>query len=156
NPNAYDSDGDSLSFEFIVPLQDSAVQVPNYILPTQIGPGPDNVMTLDPVTGDIVWQSPKIAGEYNIAFRVNEYRNGVLISSFIRDMQILVLTCTNQPPLVEAVDEVCVIAGQPLDLPIQISDPDAGQLVAISAAGGPFQIAANPAMLFSGGGFQAP
>jgi hypothetical protein len=97
NPNAYDPDGDSLAFEFIVPLQDSGQNVPNYIWPQQISPGINNVMTLDPITGDLVWISPQIAGEYNIAIRVKEYRGGALISSFIRDMQILVLNCDNSP-----------------------------------------------------------
>jgi len=108
NPNAYDADGDSLAFEFIVPLQDSGLNVPNYIFPQQIEPGPDNIMTLDPITGDLLWISPQIAGEYNIAFLVKEYRAGVLISSFVRDMQILVLVCENSPPEIDAFEEVLV------------------------------------------------
>lgn len=158
NPNAYDADGDSLAFEMIIPLQDSGMNVPNFIVPTQIpSPSPDNVMTLDPITGDLVWQSPKIAGEYNIAFRVKEYRNGVLISSFIRDMQILVLLCDNTPPDISAVDEVCIVAGQELTLNIGLSDIDPGQLVEVSASGGPFELIDNPAVLHDGqGGYQIP
>ncbi|MEP6795953.1 MAG: gliding motility-associated C-terminal domain-containing protein, partial [Saprospiraceae bacterium] len=156
NPSAYDPDGDSLAFEFIVPLQDSGVNVPNYIFPQNIVPGPNNSMTLDPVTGNLVWNSPQIAGEYNIAFRIKEYRGGVLISSFIRDMQILVLICDNSPPDVEAVDEVCVIAGHHLELNVKISDPDTGQLVAVTAEGGPFEVVGNKATLETGGtGFQS-
>jgi gliding motility-associated-like protein len=155
NPNAYDPDGDSLAFEFIVPLQDSGLNVPNYIFPQQISPGINNQMTLDPVSGDLVWTSPQIAGEYNIAFRVKEYRGGVLISSFIRDMQILVLICDNNPPDIAAVDEICVIAGHPLELNINVNDPDLSQLVHISAAGGPFEVVGNKAELDAGpGGFQ--
>ncbi len=157
NPTAYDSDGDSLAFEFIVPLQDSGVNVPNYIFPQNIAPGPNNSMTLDPVSGNLVWNSPQIAGEYNIAFRVKEYRGGVLISSFIRDMQILVLLCDDTPPDVEAVDEVCVIAGHHLELNVLISDPDSGQLVTVTAEGGPFEVPGNKAILETGGtGFQPP
>jgi gliding motility-associated-like protein len=156
NPNAFDPDGDSLSFEFIVPLQDSGLNVPNYIYPQQIAPGPNNIMTLDPVTGDLVWSTPQIAGEYNIAFRVKEYRGGMLISSFIRDMQILVLVCDNSPPQITSVEEVCVVAGQTLNLAIHVTDPDAGQLVAVSAAGGPFELEGHKAELDAGpGGFQA-
>jgi len=150
NPNAYDPDGDSLAFEFIVPLQDSGLNVPNYIFPQQIEPGLDNIMTLDPVTGDLEWISPQIAGEYNIAIRVKEYRGGSLISSFIRDMQILVLVCNNSPPDIESADEVCVIAGHELNIPINVSDPDIGQLVALTAAGGPFEIKGNEAELING------
>ena len=155
NPSAFDEDGDSLAFEFIVPLQDSGVNVPNYIFPEQIEPGPDNIMTLDPISGDLVWISPQIAGEYNIAFLVKEYRGGVLISSFVRDMQILVLVCDNSPPEINAIEEVCLVAGETLRLVIDISDPDIGQLVQVSASGGPFEIEGNMAQLDDGpGGFQ--
>ncbi|MEP6647705.1 MAG: gliding motility-associated C-terminal domain-containing protein [Saprospiraceae bacterium] len=156
NPTAYDPDGDSLAFEFIVPLQDSGINVPNYIFPQQISPGPNNSMTLDPVSGNIVWDSPQIAGEYNIAFRVKEYREGILISSFIRDMQILVLICDNKPPDIVSAEELCVIAGHHLDLKIDVSDPDLDQLVSVSAVGGPFEVSGNKAILDAGGtGFQA-
>jgi gliding motility-associated-like protein len=150
NPNAYDPDGDSLAFEFVVPLQDSGQNVPNYIWPQQIAPGLNNVMTLDPITGDLEWISPQIAGEYNIAIKVKEYRGGSLISSFIRDMQILVLVCDNNPPDVTSEEEVCVIAGHELNLLIHVSDPDAAQLVALTAAGGPFEIQGNEAQLING------
>ncbi len=156
NPNAYDPDGDSLAFEFVVPLQDSGLNVPNYIFPQQIDPGLNNVMTLDPVTGDLEWISPQIAGEYNIAILVKEYRGGSLISSFIRDMQILVLVCDNSPPDIISQEEACVIAGNELNLPIHVSDPDQGQLVALTAAGGPFEISGNQAQLINGNnGYQA-
>lgn len=155
NPTAYDPDGDSLAFEIIVPLQDSGLNVPNYIFPQQIGPGPDNVFTLNPLNGDIVWLSPQIAGEYNIAFRVKEYRAGVLISSFIRDMQILVLICENKPPEIASVEEICVIAGNRIEVIINVSDPDTNQLVELTAAGGPFEVEGNQAQLDAGaGGFQ--
>lgn len=156
NPNAYDPDGDSLAFEFIVPLQDSGMNVPNYIFPQQIMPGFENQMTLDPVSGDLIWMSPQIAGEYNVAFRVKEYRGGVLISSFIRDMQILVLSCSNKPPEIVAIDEICVIAGERLELDIYVSDSDTtNQLVELTAAGGPFEVEGNKAILEAGpDGFQ--
>lgn len=156
NPNAYDSDGDSIAFEFIVPLQDSGMNVPNYIFPQQIVPGTNNVMSLNPVSGDLVWVSPQSAGEYNIAFRVKEYRNGILISSFIRDMQILVLTCDNSPPEITSIEEYCVVAGERLEVTINVSDPDTNdQLVQLTAAGGPFEVSGNQAILDAGpGGFQ--
>lgn len=155
NPNAFDPDGDSLAFEFIVPLQDSGMNVPNYIFPQQIIPGPMNQMTLDPVSGDLIWMSPQSEGEYNIAFRVKEYRGGILISSFIRDMQILVLGCENTPPEIDAIDEVCVIAGERMELTINVSDDSLNQLVELTAAGGPFEVVGNQAILEAGiGGFQ--
>ena len=47
NPNAYDPDGDSLSYELIPPKQEEGVDVPNYVLPDLISPGPENIVTLD-------------------------------------------------------------------------------------------------------------
>ena len=156
NPNAYDPDGDSLAFELIVPLQDSGMNVPNYIFPQQIEPGPNNQFTLDPVSGDVIWIAPRSQGEYNIAFRVKEYRNGVLISSFIRDMQIMVLNCTNEPPVITSIEEICVVAGERVEIPINVSDNDStSQLVQLTAAGGPFEVEGNKAILDAGpGGFQ--
>src|SRR5688572_19591426 len=156
NPNAYDPDGDSLAFELIVPLQDSGMNVPNYSFPQQVFPGPNNQLTLDPVSGDLIWISPQSMGEYNIAIRVKEYRSGVLISSFIRDMQIDVLGCENTPPEITAIEEICVIAGERLEINISVSDDSLGQLVELTAAGGPFEVEGNQAVLDAGpGGFQA-
>ena len=141
NPNAYDADGDSLSYELIVPQQGPGDDVPNYIYPNNIGPGDDNIIELDPLTGTFTWKTPQIQGEYNIAFRINEYREGVLINSLIRDMQILVRACENLPPEIETVDEVCVVAGEKLEIPISVTDPDTDQQVLIEATGGPFTFA---------------
>lgn len=140
NPNAYDPDGDSLSYELIVPLQDTNVQVPNYIFPDQIDPGPDNLISLDPVSGDFVWMSPQVAGTYNIAFRIHEYRSGVRINSMIRDMQIIVLQCENNPPVVTSEDTYCVIAGETLSFDVLVDDPDVGNLVSLTVLGGPFEV----------------
>jgi hypothetical protein len=140
NPGANDPDRDSLAYELIIPLQDSGMQVPNYIFPDQIVPGPLNHVSLDPVTGDFVWDAPQAAGTYNIAIRIHEYRNGVLINSMIRDMQIIVLTCNNDPPFIQARDEYCVVAGDTLEFDLGINDPNAGDLVQFSMKGGPLLI----------------
>lgn len=140
NPNAFDIDGDSLSYEFIVPLQGPGDEVPNYINLENIGASPDNNISLDPVTGTFTWDSPQIQGEYNIAFRINEYRDGVLITSIIRDMQILVKTCENLPPTIDTEEEICVVAGEKIEIDIKVDDPDQGQQVIVAATGGPFEI----------------
>ncbi len=140
NPNAFDPDGDSLSYELIVPLQDSGMLVPNYIFPDQIAPGPTNIATLDPVNGDFIWNAPVVAGTYNIAIRIHEFRNGIRINSMIRDMQIIVLVCDNEPPTITAKEEYCVVAGQTLEFNVGVFDPDEGQLVSLSMLGGPLQI----------------
>lgn len=152
NPAAFDEDGDSLSFEFTVPLMDVNTPVPNYIFPNQILPGVDNSISLDPNKGTLTWISPKKAGEYNIAFIIHEYRKGVKIASTIRDMQIFVRDdCKkNTPPIIQAIFDTCIVAGQLLDLPILISDADTaalGSKIKVEATGAPFFF--QPGMVFS-------
>jgi gliding motility-associated-like protein len=157
NPNAFDIDGDSLSFELIIPLQDKQSVVPEYSFPNEIMPGGENNISLNPVTGNFVWDAPQVAGEYNIAIRILEWREGVLINSLIRDMQILVEdNCNNEPPAIITEDEICVIAGETIRFDVNVSDPDDGQKVSLSASGGPFQAMPNPATLDVEEGFINP
>ncbi len=147
NPNAYDPDGDSLSYQLITPFQASGIVVPNYELPDRIRPGADNIARLDPITGDFVWNAPQIQGEFNITYLINEYRQGVLINSIIRDMQILVRLCPDQntPPSIDLPVEICVIAGQLIDLTILGTDQDSFELLDMTALGGPFEQMTSPA-----------
>ncbi len=138
NPNAYDVDGDSIAYELIIPQQGPDQVVPNYLYPNQISPGGNNNITFNELTGDFRWENPQRAGEYNIAMRINEYRNGQMISSTIRDLQIEIADCDNRPPTVEAVEEYCVIAGEQLNIPLVIDDPDFQDQVQITPFGGPF------------------
>lgn len=156
NPNAFDIDGDSLVYELIVPMQGVGSVVPNYIFPDQILPGSLNVLTLDSETGDLLWASPRRAGEYNIAMRIHEYRQGVLINSMIRDMQILIENCDNRPPTITAPSEICVIAGETITFDVVASDPDPGQRVKLTALGGPFIVAENKAVFSVPPGFETP
>lgn len=147
NPNAFDIDGDSLSYELVAPRMSAEEVVPGYRFPNEIGPGDDNNLRIDPKTGMITWDSPQIQGEYNIAIRINEWRNGVLLNSINRDMQIFVSACNNYPPVIETVDELCVIAGDSVRLPITVSDPDIEQQVKLTATGFPFQVSDSPATI---------
>ena len=141
NPNAYDPDGDSLSYELIVPLESKGVEVPKYEFPNMaFEPGPDNQISLDPISGDFIWDSPKSPGEYNIAIKINEFRNGILLNSVVRDMQIFVDICTSSPPVIEVIEEICVVAGTRIEIPVKVTDPDNDQLVRLSATGGPFLV----------------
>ncbi len=141
NPNAYDIDGDSLVYELIVPQQGVGSNVPNYVFPDQIIPGVNNILTLNTITGDLIWNTPKKGGEYNIALRINEYRDGILISSLVRDMQILIQVCDNRPPKVETIEELCIVVGQSINFNVTATDPDAPpQKVKLTALGGPLVI----------------
>lgn len=102
NPWAYDSDGDSLVYRLLVPLQDQSMLVPNFERPNhedfyqdpiiyqtanELENGPPS-FGINPFTGDLVWDAPGNLlensqnitsqfgpfSEYNVAFMVEEWR----------------------------------------------------------------------------------
>jgi gliding motility-associated-like protein len=143
NPNAYDVDGDSLSYELIIPFESNGQEVPRYVFPDRLLPGPANQISLNPVTGDFVWEFPPQSGEFNIAMRINEWRGGVLLNSIIRDMQILVVTCSNAPPIIESIENLCVVAGEEIIIPLTIFDSDLKQKVRLEVTGSPLLLKNN-------------
>jgi hypothetical protein len=133
NPGAYDPDGDSLSYELVVPFRDRGTPVDNYRDPNtqefytgldfnhanEAGDGPPT-FSIDPVDGNLTWDAPGKVGEYNIAFVVNEWRkvNGewIKIGYVRRDMQIIVVAdCTNERPKLIIPEDTCVVAGTVLN-----------------------------------------
>ena len=141
NPGAYDADGDSLSYK-LVPCRGAQGQV----IPGYTYPAASKSLTLDPVTGDLVWDSPMQQGEYNIAILIEEWRNGLKIGSVLRDMQIIVVACNNHPPVIDSVFDTCIEAGKVLRFPVIAYDPDSNN-VTLTGTGGPLILANNPATL---------
>lgn len=153
NPNAYDPDGDSLAFSFTIPKATQVNNVPGYQYPDEIEPGPDNTFTIDNRTGEVVWDSPQRCNcEFNFAILIREYRNGVLLSSIRRDMQVRVLCNQNNPPVIDEFADTCVWAGELLDRDVRATDPDSGQIVTLTANGGPFEVNPNPATFIANPG----
>ncbi len=148
NPNAFDIDGDSLAYQLTIPLSDFETDVPNYDKPYQVVSGPNNNFSVNSSTGDIIWDSPQKAGEYNIAILIIEFRNGQPLDTMIRDMQILIKDCDDTPPEIETIDEVCVVAGDYLEFDVIATDADIDpkQKVELTGLGGPFVTKVSPAM----------
>jgi gliding motility-associated-like protein len=156
NPNAYDVDGDSLAYAFTIPKQEKGINVPDYRFPNEIVKGTNNNISLDARSGTFIWNSPQKAGEYNVAFLIIEYRNGIAIDTVVRDMQIRIEdNCKNRPPTLKTIDEICVIAGDTINFEVAANDPDTLQKVTLTALGGPFQ-QAQPASFLVQKGFQKP
>jgi len=168
NPGAFDPDGDSLSYSFTIPKQASGLNVNGY-LPLNDGSFYDDFSTgnsanngeptlsLDPVTGTLVWDAPGGATippmenrEFNVAFVVQEWRkiNGeyIPLGYVTRDMQIIVWNYENEPPEIEIPEDTCVVAGETVTATIIGTDPD-GNPVKLEAFGGPFEV--TPAATFS-------
>ncbi len=111
NPGAYDSDHDSLSYQITTSRSADGSTVPGYSFPS-------GNFGIDSVTGLLIWCSPAMQGEYNIAFIVKEWRkntNGVyqLIGYVLRDMQVVVSPCPFNlaPPTLKVPQDTCVEAG---------------------------------------------
>jgi gliding motility-associated-like protein len=140
NPVAYDPDGDLLSYDLIPCAGYQCAPIEDYVFPDAIDLGPDS-FEIDPQTGTVLWDVPGVAGEYNIALRIREWRvigpDTLLVGEVIRDMQIDVQVCPNRPPELLVPLDTCVRVGLPLGFQVSVSDPD-GDDVTLTALGGLF------------------
>lgn len=144
NPGAYDPDGDSLSFK-LVPCRGAGGNfIPGYKLPNEVDLTQPGTFTLNKITGDILWDSPTMQGEYNIAFLIEEWRNGIKIGFVTRDMQISVVSCDNKPPVIHLPADTCVEAGSFLTAKISATDVN-GDVITLTASGGPLLVPVSPA-----------
>ncbi len=132
NPGAYDPDGDSLSYRLVACRGYDGEEIPGYALPFA-----SNQISIDAYTGDLIWDAPTTQGEYNIAILIEEWRHGVLIGSVVRDMQITISDCENDPPEIYCVSDTCVTAGEILTFSVVADDPNSTS-VALTATGGIF------------------
>lgn len=142
NPGAFDADGDSLSYELVACRGYDGEEIPGYSIPFA-----SHSISIDPITGDFVWDTPTMAGEYNIAILIKEWRNGIMISSLVRDMQITIAPCNNQPPDIIA-DDTCVTAGTRLDLIVEVQDYTSTKAT-LSATGEPLYVSDSPAQFMT-------
>jgi gliding motility-associated-like protein len=141
NPGAYDPDGDSLAYTLVTPKQATGVDVPNYVDPVA-----SDSFKLDPYTGTLTWAMPVGAGLYNIAIKISEYRNGILVGYVVRDMQIRIETCVNEPPVINKLPTVCVNAGDSVKFDVIATDINI-QVVTIRGYGGPFEVPISKAII---------
>ncbi len=98
--HAIDLDGDQLIYEFYTPLNFEEADIPpdfstvSYDLPQFSTQSPlgDEVLSLNAFTG-LLSGSPNLAGSFLIGICVKEYRNGVLLSKTLRDIQLNIVDC---------------------------------------------------------------
>ncbi len=153
NHGAFDPDGDSLVYTLMTPMDS-----PNFPVQYSTSFSATNPLTsipalsFNPVTGDIC-MTPVNPEVTVMAVLVQEYRNGVLIGSVERDIQITVISCTNQLPVVSGINgtnnfTASVCAGNQLCFNISSADNDASQNTFInwdeSIPGATFTITPGP------------
>jgi hypothetical protein len=79
---AFDPDHDSLSYQ-LAPVKFSPAQTsPGYFIP-------DSVF-IDAISGELVWHTPELPGEYIFAIEVTEWKSGIAVCKVRRDFQVLV------------------------------------------------------------------
>jgi len=119
NPTAYDPDGDSLSYSLTVCRKENGEPIEGYTFP----PASDTLY-VDPVKGDLVWDAPVDSGIYNLAINITEWRNGIKIGNIERDMQVNVYNTDNHAPVNDPVPDMCVLAGDTIDITVSSVDQD--------------------------------
>ena len=141
NHGAYDADGDSLAYQLITPYQTATTNV-IYNAPYNANQPLNSVpaVSFNPYTGDIC-MTPQSLEVTVMAVLVSEYRNGVLIGTVERDMQITVMNCANNLPSLTGINgtnnfSLTVCANEQTCFDIFSIDPDAGQNLTVTWDGG--------------------
>ncbi len=148
NHGAVDVDGDSLVYSLINPMNGGTLPytnilfAANYTVNCPIRTIPANSFQFNTQTGQMQFV-PGFQEQDVLAVRVDEYRDGVLIGSTMRDIQVVILNCAiaipNQNPITNVqngnqVDSlsVQVCPGTPLRFDILCTDPANHNLVITS------------------------
>ncbi|MBL4651740.1 MAG: gliding motility-associated C-terminal domain-containing protein [Flavobacteriales bacterium] len=147
-PGAIDPDGDILDFSLIpcsmpIPPDDDGI-IDGYVFPNQVTGNLGTSLTIDNQTGLVTWDSPQIVGEYNFCILIREFRDGVRVGSMVRDMQVTIGPCNNQPPELDVPTPICVTAGELIDTLITATDND-NNILELSSAGEPYLVTSSPA-----------
>jgi gliding motility-associated-like protein len=159
NPGAFDIDGDSLSYKLTIPRKDEVntgtntttgrgIFIPEYLAPNTVGPSPvlnqagtgPATFSINPITGDLIWDVPRQVGQYNVAFVIEEWRKGydgryVRIGEIVRDMQIIVVETENVAPVLKVPDDICVEAGEKVEFEVTGEDENLQQLKLTTSGG---------------------
>jgi len=141
NHGVIDPDGDSLAYQLITP-KTSATATVSFISPASATTpiASSTPFTLSPTTGTLNF-TPSQVQIGVLAILVKEYRNGQLIGSVIRDMQVYITACTNNLPTASGINETnnfstSVCLGQQVCFTVNSADIDTSQNVTITTNSG--------------------
>ncbi|MGB0929277.1 MAG: gliding motility-associated C-terminal domain-containing protein [Chitinophagales bacterium] len=136
---AIETDGDDLQFSLIQPLNNFGAPIPytNGAMPNN--PFITDSFSFDDTTGEIQFET-NLAQFPVVAVLVEEFRNGKVIGSVIRDMQFVVLDCENQgveavilPQVPDGESSFTVCAGQNVHLDFEFMDADTEDEISVTA-----------------------
>lgn len=136
NHGAIDADGDSLVYSLVNPQQTATAAVAysapyNAANPLASSPA----MQFNTATGDVCFTPTQLQVTV-MAVLVKEYRNGVLIGSVVRDIQVTVLNCSNDLPNLSGINgttdfDMTVCANTPTCFNVFSNDPNVGQNLSV-------------------------
>lgn len=146
NPGAYDAEGDSIAYRLVIPQKGTGNNLCNgnvvdgYKDPAAVCAGQSEAggaatFSINAITGDLIWDAPACEGQYNVAFVIEEWRNGVKIGEVVRDMQIIVKNQPNKRPEITLPNDTCVVAGTQVTKLIRAKDPDNNRVSLFSEGG---------------------
>ena len=137
NHGVYDADGDSLVYSFIAPRTNANTPLtyePGYSVVNPLSSSPP--VNINSVNGDITMNplQPEVAA---MAVLIQEYRNGELIGTVMRDMQLYIVQCSNSLPSATGVDStnvfnVSTCVGSPLCFDIISNDTDPNDILTMT------------------------
>ncbi|MEO9482597.1 MAG: hypothetical protein ABJG47_04100 [Ekhidna sp.] len=99
-----DSDGDSLTYKLVTPLQAQDLMVNGYYLPNRSdGEIKDGIFELNPFTGNLVWDKIEKPGSYLVAVKVEEWRkvNGTSVIIGYSVLDFVIDVSDAQSPFIE-------------------------------------------------------
>jgi gliding motility-associated-like protein len=138
NHGVIDPDGDSLVYTLVDPLTNDTTFDPIPYLPGFSATSPitsSPALTISSVNGDIAF-TPTQPEVGVLSVLVQEYRNGILIGSVVRDMEIYIRPCTNNIPTASGINggpsrDTTVCPGTSFCFDITTDDIDTDQVVSM-------------------------
>ena len=128
NCAAYDSDGDSLSYELTECKGQNGNTITGYYFPET---GTNGTFSINALTGLLTWCRPQFVDEYNVAIKVNEWRKNScgdpykLIGYVARDFQVVITSGTSNSFSISTISDTCIKAGTLVQKTMQVTTPSA-------------------------------
>jgi len=127
--NVSDPDGDSVSIESAIPLQDKDIPVSNYFVPANFdGEKILSQLQLHVPSNEIVWANPLEEDEYNFAIKILEWRfsqsenSWITVGYTLYDFQLIISERSDQSPYVMDLADTAILISQPFERSITVFD----------------------------------
>jgi hypothetical protein len=126
-----DPEGDSVSFEYVIPKQDNNIIAEDYRLPFQhnISENQDiSQLAFDQNQCSVMFNTQKESGRYCFDFRIIEWRKKDNVwyemSSTMVDFNIDLISTNNHNPVVAGIKDTVIIAGNVFESNITVTDSE--------------------------------